>query len=338
MVRIKPRIVPEALELAEEATVPTPPPKPAPPSDGAAAGPIPEPVVEQLQSIVDKDLREAGITSPEPVEAPVRPKVAPIRDDQMVSTETPMELDIQPMGHTIWYLKALFYGSPGVGKTVLAASAEDVPDLQPMLFCDAEAGTLSIRSRKFDVLRVDTYEKLRAVVAHLRGNPRGYRTVVFDSLSEIQRLMLKHIVKEAAKDDADHDKDLPELRDYLRLADRMRTLMRILRDLPIHIIITALDRESKDEREGTITVGPGLLNSVSNEVCAFQDLVGYLTVVSNKETGDVVRKLLVQPTGKYAAKDRSGTLERILDAPTMKSIYKSMTKKGKEGKKTDDTN
>ena len=335
--RIKPRKTAEAEETLEGPSLEDSPPQPKPPEE--AEEPTAKPEVRTVvkpTTLVEPDIEpdaEAAIAAPsvETVALPPVPmegleRIPPKVDDQVLATSKPGTLDIRSLALTEWYLKSLVYGSPGVGKTVLVASAEDVDAMCPILFCDAEGGTLSIRNRKFDVVRIDSYETLRSLLQFLRSD-HSYKTVILDSLTEIQRIMIKHIVREAVKDDPKHDRDVPELRDYLRLADRMRTLIRVLRDLPIHLQITCLDRETRDERDGTIVISPALMPSLAGEVCAFVDLVGYLAVSQNKETGEVIRRLIVQPTGKYESKDRSGALPGVIDGPTMKFIYGTISKK-----------
>lgn len=42
--------------------------------------------------------------------------------------------DIGPVSQRSQYFNFCIYGEPGVGKTRLAASADDVPEMRPVLF------------------------------------------------------------------------------------------------------------------------------------------------------------------------------------------------------------
>jgi len=88
--------------------------------------------------------------------------------------------------------------------------------------------------------------------------------------------------------------------------------------------MTALEQEVKDERTGEITVKPSLPGKLADEFCGYFDIVGrlYVTQEQDPETKKVVsrRRLLVQPTGKYVAKDRSDCLGVEIVDPTITKI------------------
>ena len=52
----------------------------------------------------------------------------------------------------------LIYGDSGAGKTVLAGSASNVLEMNPVIFVDIEGGTLSLNLYKdIDVVKVDSW-------------------------------------------------------------------------------------------------------------------------------------------------------------------------------------
>src|SRR5690349_4192777 len=96
-------------------------------------------------------------------------------------------------------INALIYGSPGVGKTTLAASAAGHPDLSPVLAINFEGGLLSITSRgDIDAVDIKTMADVDEVFWSLRNKNNGfenYKTVFLDSGSEMQTLALEEATR-----------------------------------------------------------------------------------------------------------------------------------------------
>src|SRR5690606_7158987 len=74
------------------------------------------------------------------------------------------------------FLKILLYGYPGIGKTVLAATANDDPRMSPALLVDFEGGTLSIADKDVDVVRVTAFKQFNEVYDFLRSGQHPYKT------------------------------------------------------------------------------------------------------------------------------------------------------------------
>jgi predicted DNA-binding protein len=115
------------------------------------------------------------------------------------------------------YLKLFVYGGYGTGKTTLVSTACEVKEMEDVLMIDAEAGDLTISQFEgLDVVHINTYKSFGLVLEYLRvhcryrdmgtpeaeqklrelqtklrrGDPgdkiRRYRTVIIDSLSEVE--------------------------------------------------------------------------------------------------------------------------------------------------------
>lgn len=222
-------------------------------------------------------------------------------------------------------LKVGIYSESGVGKTVFASTFP-----RPILWLEAEGGTNSIADKKdIDIARMSGLDSYREALRYLQANPGKYKTVVIDSGSEAQAAVLSEVMRAEAADDADIDEFAPHLQHFGKVARVMREVLRGFRDLPMNVVITALTREDEDAL-GKKKVRPKFLPAVAEDFPSFLDAVVFLYPVPEKdeegkpiEGGEVTRRGLLAPTGKYAAKVRApmGTKPpTYIDNPTHKDI------------------
>jgi phage nucleotide-binding protein len=241
--------------------------------------------------------------------------------EEVLTPRTLGGLEIATVAERPKYINALWYGNPGAGKTVLAGSADAVPELRPVLFIDVEGGTLSIRERypEVDVIRVQTWGDMQRLYDDLYDGKYDYKTIVLDSLTEIQKFSMYSIMEAVVLDNPDRDSEVPAIRDWGKNIEQIRRLVRAFRDLPMHTIITALAATEKDSKTGTIVTRPSLSGKLAMEVGGFVDIVGYLYTKAVDD--NVMRLLLTTGTDRQVAKDRSDTLPTILEAPDMTKLY-----------------
>lgn len=223
----------------------------------------------------------------------------------------------------------LVYGESGVGKTILAGSADDVPEMRPVLLLDAEAGTLSLDKYHgdVDVIRINTFSKLQSVYDDLRTGKTHYATVILDSLTEIQKFGMDHIMGNSSAITNLMPDSIPGLKEWGINTEQMRRLIRAFRDLDMHTIVTALIKDDKNPRTGAVTQKPALSGQLAREVPAFLDIVAYM-YVKNIQEGDSIsqkRLLLTQATDMQVAKDRTGRLPTVMVDPSMQDIYGVLT-------------
>lgn len=226
----------------------------------------------------------------------------------------------KPPAETMQWVKFLLYGSFGVGKTYLAATAPKA------LMVDCEGGTLSIpRDKKIDIIRITNYTELAEIFWELKDGKHRYETVVIDSLTEVQkRAMDEILMTEYEKNPSRRDPDVATLTDWGKNTQQMRKAVRSFRDLDMHVVFTALESESKDERDGSVTIVPTLTPKLSTDVCGYVDIVGRLVARQNEKKGETERVLLTAPDTKHVAKDRSGALGAQLINPSFEDILKKI--------------
>ena len=240
-------------------------------------------------------------------------------------------LEITPVQERSSYYNILVYGDSGTGKTTLAGSADEVPSMRPVLFIDIEGGTESLRPSypEVDTVRVTSWKELQAVYDALYEGDHPYRTVVLDSLTEIQKFNMYDIMNSLTQKRPDLDPDIPGMREWGKNLEQLRKMVRGFRDLEMHTIFTALNRSDKDQKTGVTTMKPSLSGKLADEVAAFLDVVMYYYVkqVGDGEDAQFRRFLLTQKTDSQIAKDRSGRLPMVVEDPTMSKIHELMSSK-----------
>lgn len=259
------------------------------------------------------------------------------------------------------YLKLLTYGNYGVGKTTLACSALEVPSMRDVLMINAEAGDLSvdhledldaITVRDFRTLgRINEFlkqhckardvgdkDELIKMEAFLRDvdekdikKPREYRTVILDSLTELEAYCFNQLLGITDTTRLDEEAQSAEWTEYKKNNTMMLRVVRAFRDLPMHVIFTCAESYTQDETK-KFKYTPDMTGKLSKKIQGFMDMVGYYVQARDGDT--VRRRLYVVPsaTGKYDAKHRYQTFKgEYFDDPTIGTILKEVGLLKKDG-------
>jgi len=278
-----------------------------------------------------------------------------------VASPPPFTISSISKGHS--WLKILIYGKHGSGKTTLAGSAVDVPAMGDIFMINAESGQLVLQdnpriknAEEIDIANVSNFkqvakmyeylsahckhrdtnnvEMLRKQEAWLKGVepeelevPRKYRTVIIDSLTEIEAYCMYGLLGIHGDFDLaqiDDDMKTAEFAEYKKNNNMVNLLVRAFRDLPMHVIIICGQAYEQDELK-RFHYGPSLTGKLRSQVQGYFDIVGYLATGSAKEGEATPRRLYIQPVGKWDAKNRrSSYQEAFFDDPTMGSILKKV--------------
>lgn len=237
------------------------------------------------------------------------------------------QLGIASPQEIVPYLNLLIYGEPGVGKTLLASTAEDHLLTGPVLHLDIEGGLVTVRKKKnYQAIRVRSIAKIIEVHDMVESlSAKGecpWKTVILDNISELQKLDLRTVMLEAKEKARDPDKvdlDVPSQREWGKSGERMRRIIRAYRDLPVHTIAVAWMGSEHDDSTGIVSYYPLMPGKLRGEVPGYFDIVGRLTAVSKQ--GDVVRSLQVAGTNRVVAKDRTDSLGGLVEEPTISKIW-----------------
>jgi phage nucleotide-binding protein len=253
------------------------------------------------------------------------------QEEPILTTRTLGGLPIEPVSDVQDYINLLVYGYAGVGKTVLAGSACVVEEMSPVLLIDVEGGSLSLEKdySDIDVVRVTSWNDLFKIYMALAKGDTGYKTVILDSLSEMQKLSMSDIMKDLLKEKPDVDPDVPGLKQYMKNTEQMRRFVRAFRNLPMNVIFTALavDQKIGSGDSQTTIKKVGLTDKLSSEIAGFVDVVLYMYI---RIIGNSTKRLLLsQATNDVTAKDRTGRLPIVFEDPTMAKLYPIM--RNKEG-------
>lgn len=260
------------------------------------------------------------------------------------------------------WLNIFIYGDYGSGKTVISAQSVDVPSMRDVLFINIESGITSIVGSKavvnhesIDFVNCTKFEEFVAVhrmlIAYCQARDDGdtdrikkmaekygfnpdkrYRTVIIDSLSELNQISLSRAFGEDNNDLLSTTSSDDTRRDFGRNKSAMLKVIRAFRNLPMHVIATCGRQWDEDERK-KLGYQPRLTGALAKEVQSFWDVVGFMQTGAAKKDEDeensepsIKRILWLQPIGKFDAKNRLSSQDVThIENPTMSKLVKLLS-------------
>lgn len=215
------------------------------------------------------------------------------------------------------FIKALFCGDPGSGKTLISSTFPNP------VFASAEGGLMSIARRKIPYVKIDATEKLLHLKsameqapetrAKLLGIPGRVDTVVVDTIDEVARMFIRERLESQKR-------EALAIADWGWLGDQMRGMIRAFRNLDMHVVFTCHLKQTDDSDSGRVYFKPAIQGAVGDEVAGYVDLALLLKaqpvarMVDGETKRVMVRYLKTMPDPAYPwIKDRSGTLPEDLE-------------------------
>lgn len=242
-------------------------------------------------------------------------------------------------------INALIYGDPGSGKTHLAGTAQDVPEMADVHVFNIDGGIMTLAQRgdihATDIHSVDDLENELFRIVNHDEKYANTKTVVIDNITELLTLALESLttsqLSERRKKNKNYTVDEVYLEDYGVAGKRLARILRGFRDLPMHVIYIAHKKDKM--RQGTNTLEeskPNMTEKLGTAVMGYMDFVWYLytadETMGSEEEGyytETHRYLLTQPMNNYAAKTRGSEFAKNLGAvvvdptfPEIMRVYK----------------
>ena len=219
-------------------------------------------------------------------------------------------------------VKSVVYGEAGSGKTVYA-STWDIP-----IFLDIDKGLASVTKRVHRV-EVNAVTDVEDTIKYLNGAAHPFRTIVVDSLNELQYIQMRHIIDKYPTIRRAYT-DLPSQSDYGKLLDEFEKMIRRIKALPMNVVFIANVAPQVYE---TDTIQIQLIGKhMPRTVTRMVDIVGYLYKVEGgggeKQSGKP--RMMVFDAANYVTKDRSGVLPTTVQDPTYAKLYEYWKKRRKK--------
>lgn len=228
---------------------------------------------------------------------------------------------IVPVSEAEEHVKLLLYGRNGQGKTRIACTAP-----KPLVLDCNEKGTKSVRKYPdVEVLHCKKWADVVFAYWMLREGDHPYESVVVDTLTGMQGLCIKQILKEAEDRDPTKDPKVMNQREWGKLAELMKEQLLNFRNLPLHVVFTAQQRIIDDPDTEAREIVPDLSPGGRGPATACVEIIGHVyqkevrgvSKRTKREVSTWETRLLVGPHEEYITKDRTGALPRIMRNPTV---------------------
>lgn len=204
------------------------------------------------------------------------------------------------------------YGEGGVGKTTFAATAP-----KPII-ADCENGSkyFGLRGISADVAMIEKWDDMQEFLEIALTDK--YDTVIIDPIGELMEKLTRYMVEKADSKLVQKDGN-PTMAGWGWLKQSMRNYLKVMRDSGKNIVIVAHVDERDDE--GRMIKRPMVATKLSTELVNLVDIVGYMTTVSDADTSETKRVILVDPASdKFVAKDRTGRLGKYIEPDFTKIV------------------
>lgn len=252
------------------------------------------------------------------------------------------------------YIRAMFYGKPGSTKTRTVGTATLDARTYPVLWLNAAGNPESIRdySQVPDIINIEELKDINTPYNWIMQgqktckfteefgllNDGPYKSIVVDQVTDIQRLSFDTVMKQPDLGPGDIGKH-SDRRDFYGVLGQMVRFAKLYFDLPMHVFMTCLEKQTVNEVTGAVSYSPLLWGQSDTEVPGYALIVSRLVhraatkkallKVIEDSTGDetIHSVALFKPSGQYLAKDQlsNGRLGDFMQDPTvtkmMDAIY-----------------
>jgi len=156
------------------------------------------------------------------------------------------------------YFKTMLYGTAGWGKTTQAKHFKKA--YGPGFIISGEAGLSSVRGEGIDYLPFSSFDgtvdeannifsfvQICRIINSAEFKAAGYKWIMLDSLTELSDMIFSWADSKATANAAATGKKQNGFEVWGDYKDRMVGACKFIRDLPYHVIITALSKSNDDD-------------------------------------------------------------------------------------------
>jgi hypothetical protein len=239
------------------------------------------------------------------------------------------------------YLRILLYGKPGSTKTRTACSAALDERTGPALLLNAAGNPISIRDYDPppDIIDLEALKDVNAPYDWiLKGQPEShpfcqafdlnppYKTLIVDQLTDIQRMSFAQVTGNKSMGPGDHPQRV-QRQHFGSVLGQMVNFAKLYYSLPVHVIMTCLEKTTVNEATGAVTYSPLLWGQSDTEVPGYAYIVARLVhrsilpskalrIIEDADANTTSVAFFV-PSGTYLAKDQTGALGQWMADPTI---------------------
>lgn len=172
--------------------------------------------------------------------------------------------------------KVLVYGLPGTGKTEWMSTSASTPGGLGVAACETGLGKglLSVAQKDIEYIEPQNLAELEAFTNGAVFKDKG--VLALDSLSYMNKSFIKDAALAIPRKGGDTQKraqGIPELDDYQVMAEIARRLLAKLLDKDQHLIVTATEKDIKNETTGETLYVPDLPGALALTCTAMFDFV-----------------------------------------------------------------
>lgn len=226
--------------------------------------------------------------------------------------------------------RMLLYSNPGLGKTPIVATADQVNEFHPLLVIDCDEGPKSLRRRypKVRVISPRSLEQLQRVVDSLvarKGRP--FRSICVDGSSTLQYRGYEHVLGKNKQYRSFTQYDAPSWKNgaWQATAQQMTILVETLKSLTeVHLFFTAW---AKDVSKPTTQVPeplpcwePLFTPAAAAAINGRFDSILFLN--REDQNGNTVKYIRSRGNNKVMARDRDDRLPETISEPSMQLLAK----------------
>jgi AAA domain-containing protein len=220
-------------------------------------------------------------------------------------------------------LRLVIYGSPGVGKTRLSLTFP-----RPFVI-DTDGGLITgaIEGMGAKSYEPTGWREFEALYFWAKANTEKIDTIVLDSITSLQRLLLDEIVDQTVEVKTPEKPVMmyvPEQGQYLANQRQIARILTDFRRLGKHMVVTAGVRDKLGKRAPD--VAPGLLTIVSYWSSVVGELVVQTRDREGKELAQPARALLTAPASDRETKTRFSSLSPFVPNPTFDAIWERVAR------------